>query len=166
MANRFDIQLLGLPALEARLRAAPLLVERGAVDYGLMYAATVVRAVARARIQNRTGRLAATLNIRRNHPRPGRLGWSVWSGTNAQLGGGNRAGPKWYYPMHLHTGHAYPYQGPLSIGSRSARYNRRRRTQRRVSPRPFLREALLQNRAYIFQIIASGMSRQLASLGF
>jgi hypothetical protein len=162
MPDRFNIELLGLPALEARLRAAPAMVERTVVHEALHDGANAVRGIARATIKSRTGRLAATMNVKPNQPKLGRLGWSVWTGTSAQLGLGNA---KWYYPMHLHAGHALPYQGPLSIGRRRSR-RLRLSGARRVAARPFLRNALTYNRAYIFQVIASGVSRRLSNLGF
>ena len=105
------------------------------------------------------------MNIRRNRLRPDRVGYSVWTGTASQLGGGRRAGSRWYYPAHLHLGHALPYQGPLSVGRRRLRARRWRGWQQgRVRQRPYLRQVVTGNAGSIVRTVEAGISRRMASL--
>jgi len=167
MASHFTFTVQGLPQVLAQLQTVVAQIRTQALDPALKDGAVQARGLARSHIRSRSGRLATSLNVKRLQPRPERLGYGVWSGLPSQLGLG--VGAKWYYPAHLHLGHALPYQGRLSRGwlSRTRRGGRRRvGSLRRVAGRPYLRQVVTSGSGQIFQVVSAGIARRLASLTF
>lgn len=99
---RFDIALLGVPALEAQLAALPVKVERRVIAKALRSAANLILPVARARAPRKSGVLQRTIRTRALRRSRNRIGFGVFTGRRADLG--IPADARYYYPAAQEIG--------------------------------------------------------------
>ena len=122
MAKFVSIEVLGDKALQRKLKAIPIALERKIVRKALREAARPVLATAQALVPVESGKLKKGLKLRAlRKQKRGQFGVQVRTPTHDELGTpyGLRA---YYYPAHLELGHG------------------------NVAGRPFLRNALDSNR--------------------
>lgn len=102
-SNRFDMGMLGAPALEKALAALPDKLERKILIRAMRQVGKFYMALAKARAPRDTGKLGATMKVRSLKRRKGRVGVMIQTGTRTQLG----IDPKQrgYYPAHTEFGH-------------------------------------------------------------
>lgn len=176
MADRFNIALLGDKELSAKLAGMTEKLERKVLSQAFRKAALTIKADAERRVGSgsrsavqlrgrqrglpltarQVGRLrrqgALVVGIRNSlraqalKRRKGRVGYSVVTGTRAQLGITGR----YYYPAHVEKGHGPPHR--VRHGTNAA--VRREFGSRRTPPHPFLRPALKQNEGALMSQIA------------
>lgn len=146
-SNRFDISLLGAPALSQALAALPEKLERKVMTKALREVGKFYRTLAAARAPRDRGKLATTMRVRAMKRRRHRVGIMVQTGTRSQLG----IDPKQrgYYPAHTEFGH-------------------RDRAGVHHAANPFMRSSLRTGQTAIFAIlrqeIDNGIEREMKGL--
>ena len=121
MAKFVSIEVLGDKALQRKLKALPIALERKIVRKALRAAAKPVLATAKAMVPVESGKLQKGLKLRAlTKQKRGQFGVQVRTPTRDELG--LPYAERYYYPAHLELGHG------------------------NVAGRPFLRNALDSNR--------------------
>lgn len=114
MAKMISIEVLGDKALQRKLRALPIAMEKKIVRKALREAGRPILASAKALVPVRTGALKKSLRLRALKRSRGSFGVQVRTGTREELG--IPADAPYYYPMAVEvgTGHApaHPYMRP------------------------------------------------------
>ena len=139
------VTITGLSEVRAQLRALPGQIQRHVLDGAAHDGAEALKALVKANIRRRSGRLVASVILRRS-----RSGWVI-----------EATAP---YASFVEWGHGPPRYTRRTRGYGRGRGRRGRISGRRTPAQRFMRKALANHQAYLAQVIASGISRRLASM--
>lgn len=148
------VQVLGLPALDAKLRDLEPKLARSILRAAVRRAANIVRDAARERVPGKTGLLRRSIRtqLRRGKPGQTRISVGVFGASRSQL----KKGLDPFYARFVERGHRIVPRGPTGkrvTGQRTV-----------VEARPFLLPALVASRTQVVAVLREEIARRIGEL--